>query len=497
MKCSIAQLFRPGNLLRSGSLAAACLVWAGTPALAQFRPAHRQDLPDFDSRAPAAPKSERLAERQGGQTRLAGQLPSAAVDFDPLLDSPKFIRAQDGFLTGPNGEGRAVSASALRTLSASDSYRPIKAFLNEHSALFGHGAEVLDTAQVKRDYVDAHNGLHTVVWEQELDGLPVFQSTLVGHITRQGELTSLSSRFLPGLAAAADTGTPARAALQSAPPISASQAILLAGENLGAGLTADNVVPAGGPVGGYLLYKTPQRASVRLVWFPLHRSALRLAWEVHVTRAATREAFQLVIDAQTGKVHLRKNLTCHISDATYNVYDGESPSPFAPGLQTPGIFQPPLINRVSITTPALDTTASPDGWIPDGSNTTTGNNIDAYVDRNLDGQPDQPRPQGNPNRVFNFPLNLNQDPRTYIDASTVQLFWRANWYHDRLYQLGFTEAAGNFQYTNFGRVIKGMGVAMRIKLGDVIKTATLRPLTQADRKLFDEALKIESERRTQ
>ncbi len=31
------------------------------------------------------------------------------------------------------------------------------------------------------------------------------------------------------------------------------------------------------------------------------------------------------------------------------------------------------------------------------------------------------------------------------------MFWRANWYHDRLYQLGFTEAAGNFQDNNFGR----------------------------------------------
>jgi cyclophilin family peptidyl-prolyl cis-trans isomerase len=55
----------------------------------------------------------------------------------------------------------------------------------------------------------------------------------------------------------------------------------------------------------------------------------------------------------------------------------------------------------------------------------------------------------------------------------------------------------DLEYTIFGRVIKGMGVAMKIKLGDTIKTATLRPLTQADKKLFDEALKIESDRRTQ
>ncbi len=61
-----------------------------------------------------------------------------------------------------------------------------------------------------------------------------------------------------------------------------------------------------------------------------------------------------------------------------------------PSLQTPGNFQPPLTNRNLIVTPALDTTASPDGWIPDGSNTTTGNNIDAFVDRNSMGSPTSP-----------------------------------------------------------------------------------------------------------
>ena len=31
------------------------------------------------------------------------------------------------------------------------------------------------------------------------------------------------------------------------------------------------------------------------------------------------------------------------------------------------------------------------------------------------------------------------------------MFYWVNWYHDRVYQLGFTEAAGNFQENNFGR----------------------------------------------
>lgn len=55
----------------------------------------------------------------------------------------------------------------------------------------------------------------------------------------------------------------------------------------------------------------------------------------------------------------------------------------------------------------------------------------------------------------------------------------------------------DLQNTIFGRVIKGMDVAMSIKPGDVIRTATLRSLTRDDKERFDDALKIESERRTQ
>ncbi len=158
-------LFRPGSLLATPVLASACLLWPGTPALAQFRPVHRQDLPDFDSRAPAAAQIRAVDRASGRPISPRRPVAHCQVDFDPLLDSPKFIRSRDGFLTGPNGQGHAVSASALQAVPANDSHRPIKAFLDEHSALFGHGAEALDTARVKRDYVDAHNGLRTVVWD--------------------------------------------------------------------------------------------------------------------------------------------------------------------------------------------------------------------------------------------------------------------------------------------------------------------------------------------
>src|SRR5204863_3075365 len=65
---------------------------------------------------------------------------------------------------------------------------------------------------------------------------------------------------------------------------------------------------------------------------------------------------------------------------------------------------------------------------------------------------DLPRPQGSPFRVFDFPMDLmTQDPTNYGPAAVVQLFYLANWYHDKMYPLGFTESAGNFQTTNFNR----------------------------------------------
>jgi cyclophilin family peptidyl-prolyl cis-trans isomerase len=55
----------------------------------------------------------------------------------------------------------------------------------------------------------------------------------------------------------------------------------------------------------------------------------------------------------------------------------------------------------------------------------------------------------------------------------------------------------DFDYTVFGRLIRGMDVALKIKQGDSIKTARVRSLTPEDRKLFDKVLEIEVKRKTE
>jgi len=55
----------------------------------------------------------------------------------------------------------------------------------------------------------------------------------------------------------------------------------------------------------------------------------------------------------------------------------------------------------------------------------------------------------------------------------------------------------DYDYTVFGRLTRGMDVAMKIKKGDVISKAVLRPLTAEDRKRFETVLTIESKRKTE
>lgn len=380
---------------------------------------------------------------------LKSLLPDAEVDFDELVGSPKWISSRRGFLTGTNGAGGGISAGALAKFGTNDPYRVTKAFLSEHSALFGHGPEALAAARVKRDFTNAHSGLHTVVWEQQVDGIPVFESLLVSHVTRRGELVNVASHFLPAAEKAA-------AESQKAPLVTAVQAIVNAAQNLGETI-APSQVQTSGEVQGVnqhqTFHATPFKGGIdaRLVWLPMDRQTLRLCWDIILISRSRNEMFRLLVDAQSGQTLIRQSLTEHISNASYRVFGAESPTPMMPAYASPTTNQPPQAARILVVTNAVDTLASPDGWINDGNNSTKGNNVDAYLDPDGDDHADTPEPTGSPYRVFDFPLDLSQDPVSYSNACVVNLFYWNNWMHDKLYDLGFTEAAGNYQVDNFGR----------------------------------------------
>ena len=407
-------------------------------------------------RAAAAPQA-----RADAEGLLRSRLPELELERHEIVGSPKWVSARDGFLTGRNGVGRGAGANftAAAGLRADDPHRVAKSFVNEHAALFGHDASALDRAAVKRDYVTAHNGMRTTVWHQEHEGIEVFEAVFIAHTTKDGELVNVASQFVPDAAQAAGNGDPIFAAAGIiAPAISAADALVIATTHLGdeeaMATNIQSLDEASGPEqrqkfrGGAI----KDEANIRLCWLPIGESELRLCWRMILTSRASKAMFRIVVDAETGEVWVRHCLTDDISNASYRVFTGDSPTPFSPAYSAPNnTNQPATVARQLVTLAALDTTASPLGWILDGDNQTRGNNVDAHTDLDDDDSPDLPRPIGSPSRVFDFPLDLTQGPSSYRNAAVVNLFYWNNWVHDRLYQLGFTEAAGNFQNNNFGR----------------------------------------------
>jgi VCBS repeat-containing protein len=389
--------------------------------------------------------------------RFKERWPHIQLDYDPVLLSPKSVMPRLGYLTGPGGAGVTVSDATAQMFDPDDPDRPVKAFLQEYQALFGFGPEALNDAAVQRDYVSAVNNARTVVWQQQVAGVPVFDALLISHITQAGELACLSSEFIPAPAQAADPAM--LAAVQSGAdlPVPAQQALVTAVTNIGnvfdisdavaqsdaAGVTRQQTFTATDGIKG--------DAHAELTWFPASRTQLRLCWQVLFTSHWHGEMYLTLVTADTGEILYRRNLTTESSVVTYRVFTNANPEPLLPGWSVPSSAQPSTAERGLVTLAALDDTASPNGWIADGDNETRGNNVDAHLDRNDDDIADLPRPTGNPSRVFDFALDLSAAPANYSEAATVQLFYWDNWMHDALYRFGFTEAAGNFQMDNFGR----------------------------------------------
>jgi hypothetical protein len=379
------------------------------------------------------------------------------VERDAILGSPRWITRPGELLAKPDAGAAKVGLAEVAASEPDPDRRVVKQYLARNFAWIGHGPELLDQTRSRREDRPSTGRIRSIVLQQQLDGLDVFESQLVANLTDGGALISLATTLHPRLEPAADQGTPDRRAKVLTPPITAAEALVRAAANVGETLTQPGVRPLKLEPGNrsdfqeYHADKLKDRAHLRLVWLPMSRSVVRLAWEVLLTPVSRGELYRVLVDAQDGKVVVRHCLTYYASDATFRVFTSDSPSPLSPGHRVPSSVQPPLVSRQLVTLTALSTNASPAGWIGDGVNELRGNNVDAHLDRDDDDRPDLPRTQGSPFRVFDFSLNLGQSPATYGDAAATQLFYWNNWIHDRLYDLGFTESVGNFQDSNFGR----------------------------------------------
>lgn len=381
--------------------------------------------------------------------RMRQEIAGLRVSDHVLFGTPSFVRSTLRMLTEP-----APGADAMDV---------VRGFLAEHRALFEIDPDEVgkpgDT-RVARDFVTRHSGVRHLSVQQQVDGVDLFGARLKANVTASGELVNLASSMLPR---GAGFEVPA-------PRLGALRAIRIGAEHLGielAELPAPLTAPAGPSAKQTWSPGTSFRSDVPLsserVDFPLSLTEIRPAWLVVLPEPGVGNTYETVVDAVDGTVlHVWNRLQDLVEpaapltiggseDVTFDVYTSDSPTPLSPGLDTPTGAQPAAVPRDLVTVTGASVAAtSPNGWIDDGVNETLGNNVDAHTDLDGDDAPDLPRPQGSPYRVFDFPIDLAQEPDTYSDAAVTQLFYLTNVYHDRLYALGFDEPAGNFQTDNFG-----------------------------------------------
>ncbi len=389
------------------------------------------------------------------ETSLKRRVPGLKLKYSPELQHPEVITTDvkrgRSFIGRPSTDRRA---------------NILKSFIHENAELVGARRSDVRGLKVKAEHTNAEKTLSFVELEQEVNGVPVFRGKVKAGFTSLGEIVRVINNLAPGV-------EKERVSRDFGDPVDAAAA---AYENLGETgfdrqlaksllrLDGDKVIIGEGE-NAPLLEK---------VYFPTEPGVVVPAWRVLIWRPA--DAYYVIVDAKTGTVLWRKNITEHQTQAArYSVYANpngwlniaRSPFPISPGPRSPDGSQGAGIPRTSITMVGNEPpyTFNQLGWIPDGGTSTSGNAVHAGLDR--DGtqgiDPGGEAVALDRNFTFNYdPYDPNTrtggDPAPavqtypgseYQQGSVTQLFYVSNWFHDAAYLLGFDEAAGNFQQVNF------------------------------------------------
>jgi hypothetical protein len=369
-------------------------------------------LPDFDvreGRLPQAPSPQTEAEAR----RAAGSGQSR-VRVHPFTGGVRVLERPAVTVT------RTIPAQALRTVVASLAERL--------------GLEDGDLASLTliRDYVTRSNGIRTVSFAQNVDGVPVFDGVVTVHLDGNGEVILVTS-------SAGRTAGRRRAA-----QVTVEQAVSAAVANIRPELpfAPARIADASGAA-RFARGQFGRDLIGTLTWLPVD-GVLRLAWQVNVEPDNDSEAYDVLVDAVSGEVLLRRNRVYFaegsgrvMQSATMQALDPRRLDPTPIGQ--PGSACPPPSNYLvrSLTAPFRDpATALFD------TGRLSGNN--AHVFRSDTSTEGALGTFDGTKWNFDFPFNS-------ADSAETALFAAVNFAHDFFYDLGFDEAAGNFQQDNFNR----------------------------------------------
>lgn len=305
-----------------------------------------------------------------------------------------------------------------------------RGFLRGRSALFVLTDAGVSSLKLNRE--DSDEGTSFLDYTQTVGGYKVFEGDVRVAVGREGQVLSVREGFLVGaLKAKLEPALTEAEGIAGAFEHAGRQVAPAFAETRARATKADSSTFAN-PLGANFEDVLSELNVVRV------GDAALLAW--HVTaEVGPAEWYDITVDANTGELLTRYNL--YVNEAQGTVY-----------TEDPDAGARSLVSFVGDTT--INTAA---GWMGT-STTTTGNNVEAYLDTNADNAPDANNGTNLSNghaiaadQNFTFPFSTTVDPRTQQAAVVTNLFYYNNIMHDFSYRLGFTETSGNFQTNNFGR----------------------------------------------
>ncbi len=247
-------------------------------ALAAPASAYADGKPYFD-----ATRGDRPArERTPAQTLTKRLGTQAVVDVDAATGTPRMVGRLNGTLTGPSSQSPKEIADA---------------YVRSHLADLGLTPADLDTLSPPTA-ATSPSGLTQVSYEQSADGIPSANTGLRVNVTRDGRVLNVMGSPAHGMEV--DSTTPA---------LDAGEAIRAVQDDLGA---FKPLQKSKGPSGATqaTAFRGGSSASLEL----LQRSdGTALVWHVYYD-AAPAEFYDAIVDAQTGKVLKRANMTKSISN---------------------------------------------------------------------------------------------------------------------------------------------------------------------------------------
>jgi hypothetical protein len=335
---------------------------------------------------------------------VASSLAAQTPDYSPR-PARTYAGDVDRPLTGP-------SSAAPRDI--------VTAFLRER------GQEVAAASLVQRgSAAPARDGVSVFRFEQTVAGLRLYGAYARASLSANGELVHLIENLATGLpASVAQPGASARQALDVAlRQLYPGQSMAVGAERRsGSAVVFDRTA---------FFHASPR---VTRVAYQAVDGAIRAGLLVETWSEEANELHHTLVGGD-GRVLFVESRT---SSDSYNIFE------ISPRVSGQTVVQGPV---------AAEDAPSPEGWLSAGTQNSiriSGNNVNGYLDARSNNRPDSGGvavTDGN----FVTPVDLAQSPSTPTnrDVAVQNLFYLNNVIHDILYLNGFTEAAGNFQLSNF------------------------------------------------